>query len=195
MSSKSLFFSKKIVRMNIDTIIDQPLKEIVIFAVNTGVRIGELVNIKWSHVDFNKKTVRISQKDGFETKSKKERTIPMNRKVYELLLSKERKGEYIFCRNDWEQREEHLIARKFKEYLKSIDLGDGFSFHSLRHTFASHLVQKGVSLYKVSKLLGHANIKTTEIYAHLAPETFHDVVRLLDGKDGGESPFYGIVGE
>lgn len=121
----------------------QPLKEIVIFAVNTGVR----------------------------------------------------KGEYIFCRNDWKQREEHFIARKFKEYLKSIDLGDGFSFHSFRHTFASHLVQKGVSLYKVSKLLGHANIRTTEIYAHLTPETFHDVVRLLDGKEEGESPFYGVVGE
>jgi len=48
------------------------------------------------------------------------------------------------------------------------------------YTFASHLVQRGVSIYVVSKLLGHASPKTTEIYAHLTPENYHDAVILLD---------------
>lgn len=50
----------------------------------------------------------------------------------------------------------------------------------MRHTFASHLVQKGTSLYFVAELLGHSNIEVTKIYAHLAPETLHNVVNLLN---------------
>jgi len=67
--------------------------------------------------------------------------------------------------------------------LRSVGLGKGYSFHCLRHTFALHLVQRGVSIYVVSKLLGHASPKTTEIYAHLAPETYHDAVNLLDTEE------------
>jgi site-specific recombinase XerD len=137
------------------------------------------VNIKWTDIDLGNMTVRISQSDDFQTKSKKERTISLNEDVYDVLAVMERKGEYVFCRQDGKKRDKHFIARRFKACLKSVALGDGYSFHSLRHTFASHLVQKGVSLYIVSKLLGHADVKTTEIYAHLAPETFHDVVGLL----------------
>ena len=73
-------------------------------------------------------------------------------------------------------------------HASTAGLADYFSFHSLRHTFASHLVQKGVSLYIVSKLLGHSDVKTTEKYAHLSPETFLDVVNLLgyNGKKNEE---------
>jgi site-specific recombinase XerD len=53
------------------------------------------------------------------------------------------------------------------------------TLHTLRHTFASHLVQAGVDLYSVSKLLGHSSIKMTEIYAHLAPKTLQEVIKRL----------------
>jgi site-specific recombinase XerD len=125
-------------------------------------------------------TVRISNKDDFETKSKKERTIALNETAYNVLAGMERKDEYIFSRLDGKKRDKHFICRSFKEALRKAELGDGYSFHSLRHTFASQLVQKGISLYMVQKLLGHANIKTTEIYAYLAPEKFHGVVGVLE---------------
>ena len=55
----------------------------------------------------------------------------------------------------------------------------GLHFHSLRHTFASWLVQEGVSLYEVQRLLGHSNISVTEIYAHLQPCQLHSAVNKL----------------
>ena len=184
-TSAPRFFTETQLSLILGAIDFDPLKEIMIFAVNTGVRIGELINIKWTDVDFAGMRVRISHKEDFRTKSGRERTIPLNEAAYDVLSRLERKGEYVFCRWDGEKRDKHFISRRFKKCLRKVDLGEGFSFHSLRHTFASHLVQKGVSLYIVSKLLGHSNLKTTEIYAHLAPEKYHDVVGLLSSK--GES--------
>ncbi len=164
-----------------------PLKKIVVFAANTGVRISELINLVWSDIDFHNMTARISNKDDFETKSKRDRTIPLNETAYDVLSGLERKGDYIFSRLDGIKRDKHFICRSFKKCLRKDGLGEGYkSFHSLRHTFASQLVQKGISLYMVQKLMGHSNIKTTEIYAYLAPETFHNVVGVLQlvGKNG-----------
>ncbi|MFC1569123.1 tyrosine-type recombinase/integrase [bacterium] len=160
-----------------------PLKEIVIFAANTGVRISELINLEWTDVNFHKMTIRIANKEDFHTKSKRERNLPLNEAAYDVLSGLPRKSNYIFCRLDGKKRDKHFICRSFKATLREIGLGDGFSFHSLRHTFASQLVQKGVSLYMVQKLMGHANITTTEIYAYLAPETFHKIVGVLQLDD------------
>jgi site-specific recombinase XerD len=64
-------------------------------------------------------------------------------------------------------------------YFQKISRKAGLSgnIHTLRHTYASHLVQNGVDLYTVSKLLGHTTIKTTQIYAHLAP---HSLIAAID---------------
>jgi site-specific recombinase XerD len=97
-----------------------------------------------------------------------------------VLAGMERKDEYIFSRLDGMKRDKHYVCRSFKKALRKAGLGDGYSFHSLRHTFASQLGQKGISLYVVQKMMGHANIKTTKIYAYLVPEKFHGVVGVLE---------------
>lgn len=63
-----------------------------------------------------------------------------------------------------------------KKYVRGAKLNDRLNFHALRHTFATWLVQKGVSIYIVSKLLGHADVKTTQIYAHLQTNDLREVV-------------------
>ena len=72
------------------------------------------------------------------------------------------------------------ITKTFKKYVIKSKLNPKLKFHSLRHTFASWLVQRGVSIYEVSKLLGHSDIKVTEIYAHLKPENLRNAVELLN---------------
>jgi site-specific recombinase XerD len=62
------------------------------------------------------------------------------------------------------------VSRKFKRYVLKLGLDDKLHFHSLRHSFATWLVQDGASIYEVQKLLGHSSIKTTEIYSHLVPD-------------------------
>ena len=72
------------------------------------------------------------------------------------------------------------ITHAFKKAVVAARLEDGrIHFHSLRHTFASWLVQDGVSLYEVQKLLGHSSTRVTEVYSHLQPEMRHDTVNRI----------------
>jgi len=173
--------------------IDQAwLKEIVLFAVNTGVRIGELVNIEWSDIDFRDRIIHIRHKKDFTTKSLRERAIPMNGEVFSLLNNLERDGTYIFPNSCGKKRDQVFVSRTFKKYLRKAELDNRLTFHSLRHTFASYLVQNGVSLYIVSKLLGHADVKTTMIYSHLSPQTFHEVMNQFSTKEPAQHKMEGI---
>ena len=74
---------------------------------------------------------------------------------------------------------QQFISHKIKKIIKQAGINQQLNFHSLRHTFASWLVQAGVSIYEVSKLLGHSNIRTTEIYAHLEIGNLHEAVKKL----------------
>ncbi len=71
------------------------------------------------------------------------------------------------------------VTHKLKRYIRRLDLDDRLRFHSLRHTFASWLVQDGVSLYEVQKLLGHSSISMTQVYSHLQPEQLRDTVNKI----------------
>jgi len=173
--------------------VEAPLRQVLIFAANTGVRIGELVNIEWTDIDFERGVIRIRNKKDFTTKSKLERSIPINDKVFSLLTRLSRKDRYIFASNRGGRRCSAKLSKQFTKYLRGAGFEREFTFHSLRHTFASHLVQKGVSIYIVSKLLGHSNIKTTEIYSHLSPETFHDAVSLLGPQGKAASTQLSVV--
>ena len=168
-------------------VIDLPwLKHIVIFALNTGVRVGELVNVEWEAINLEKRTIKIRNTEDFTTKSKKERMVPINNELKELLQTFRQDDCYVFSNSVGQKWDPELVSKKFKKYIRQAGLAEQFTFHSLRHTFASHLVQRGVSLYIVSKLLGHSDLKTTEIYAHLAPETFLDVVNQLSFQENAE---------
>jgi site-specific recombinase XerD len=72
------------------------------------------------------------------------------------------------------------IQTKSREYIKLAGLNTKLNFHSLRHTFASWLVQRSVSIYEVSKLLGHSDLKVTQIYAHLKQENLENAVDTLN---------------
>lgn len=178
--SAPAFLTKEMLHQLLQNIEEDWLCQIVIFDVNTGLRIGELVNLEWDDIDIERRVICVKQKDHFTTKSKKERNVPMNQDVHMLLSNMERLSAYVFTTEAGRKRDPLFVSKKFKKYIRAVKIGEQFTFHSLRHTFASHLVQKGVSLYIVSKLLGHSSLKTTEIYAHLAPETFQSVVELLE---------------
>jgi site-specific recombinase XerD len=71
------------------------------------------------------------------------------------------------------------VEHKFKQYVRWAGLNDDLKFHSLRHTFATWVVQNGASIYEVQKLLGHSDIKTTQIYAHLMASELHSTVNRI----------------
>jgi integrase len=174
------YFSRADFQKLISTIKENWLKEVIIFAVLTGMRRGEILNLRWQDVDLRRKLITIQSNPTFKTKQGKRRVIPMSEVVYNMLNGKRvyNIAEYIFHINGTKIYDDHA-SKKLKNYVSDIGLNGKLHFHSLRHTFASWLVQDGVSLYEVQKLLGHSNISVTQVYSHLQPETLHNTVNKI----------------
>ena len=103
----------------------------------------------------------------------------MNSTVLELLECRAHSSEYVFTGKRGEKLNGNFVRAKLKAAVRDCELDPKLHFHSLRHTFASWLVQDGVSLYEVQKLLGHTDMKVTQIYSHLQPEQLHDTVNRI----------------
>lgn len=146
------------------SVCDESLKPVVIIALNTGMRLSEILYLKWQDVDFKRGIIYL-----LKTKSGDKREIPMNELVEAALKSirKHPTSEYIFYHRDGSPRK--TVRKSFTTALKKADIIN-FRFHDLRHTFASHLVMAGIDLNTVRELLGHADLTMTLRYAHLSPD-------------------------
>jgi len=138
-------------------------------------------NLKWENIDFENNLIKIFSTQGFTTKTEmSNRKIPLNKNLKEILLDwykKEfKKSEYVI--HTAEGNKDMRVYEKIKYFL--LKLGITGDLHKFRHTFASHLINSGVGLYEVSKLLGHNDIKTTMIYSHLCPNFLDNQINRLD---------------
>ena len=175
-----LFFTKDEFR-SLLTAIDQVwFREIIIFTVMTGMRRGEVANLHWSDVNLERRLVHIHSTSTFRSKWGKQRVIPLNDQVVELLKTKrpEDPNGFVFTFRG-EKVKEGYLSQRFKDYVRLAPITKRLHFHSLRHTYATWLVQDSVSIYEVQKLLGHSSIETTQIYSHLQSEQLHATVNRL----------------
>lgn len=174
------FFTKVEFQKLNSVISERWLGDVVRFAVLTGMRRGEIVNLRWSDVDLGQRVAHIQSNPTFKTKAGKRRTVPLSEAVYEMLMLRANvsPSEYVFTLND-RPLLANWITHKLKQYVRRLGLNDNLNFHSLRHTFATWLVQEGVSIYEVQKLLGHSNISVTQVYSHLAASELHGAVNKI----------------
>lgn len=150
------------------------LLPMVILALNTGMRKGEITQLDWKDINLAKKllTVRASY-----AKSGEVRHLPLNSEALALLKAYGRqhgKEGRLF--------EVTSVATSWASLLAAADISN-FRFHDLRHTFASNLVMAGVDLNTVRELMGHSDVKMTLRYAHLAPEHKASAVETLVRKE------------
>jgi len=163
------------------------LKSFYTIAFNTGMRAGELCNLSWNVIDLSQRIITVKNTNTFSTKSGKERIIPINDKVYRELLKRKPKvininsenNDFVFYRIAGVKLLVDFVSKKFKKACRAAKLSEDMHEHSLRHGFASQLVQKGVSLYVVKEILGHSDLKTTQIYSHLQKEDLQNAVNLI----------------
>jgi integrase len=154
------------------------------FLVDTGLRVGEALDLVWSQDHGNYIEVvgaADRRQDTKGSKSGRTRRVPLTpraRAVLTDLRQTEAKGPF----REMSYRSFEHYYRKVLQHLK-IDQ-DGVSIHTLRHTAASRLVMKGVDLNRVRVFLGHSNVKTTMIYAHLAPDSLDPLADVLGSYSG-----------
>jgi integrase len=152
------------------------LTPIVLTALNTGMRRGELLKLKWANVDFVKRILTVI---GKTAKGMKTRHIPLNDEAYEVLTTwRKQNPENILVFPGRNGEVMGHIKTSWGKVMKDAKVKD-FHFHDCRHDFASKLVMAGEDLNTVRELLGHSDIKMTLRYAHLAPSKLTAAVAKL----------------
>jgi integrase len=174
-----VFINKKELNMIVKQERDPTLAMIYKFAYYTGMRQGEVINLEWNDIDLKRKVIKVRSKQDFKTKSKREREIPIAKPVKKILNLFNGRTGYVFNKNG-DRYSGSFLAHRFKKVVRALGMNDDIHFHSLRHSFASNLVQKGVSINIVKELLGHSNISVTMRYAHLDSSSLVSAVKLLD---------------
>lgn len=170
-----------------DQIENKIIREIVIVAFYTGMRLSEIINLTWRNVNMTTRIITVGD-ENFATKSRNQRYVPICAEVYEIFSRKigMKKGvfklteDYVFCKRDGEIFCSDYVSKSFKKACKLAGIDKSIHFHSLRHSFASNLAQKGISLYIIKELLGHSSISTTEIYSHLNMDSLKDAIKTFD---------------
>lgn len=169
------------VRKLLESAKDTSLYPMIATAIYTGMRLGELLRLDWKDMDFSRGQIMVENKAGNPTKSKKFRIIPLSPVLKKILFQPtpmhEGQQKEGICFRDMRSKSHHF-PKPFYEILERANLKD-VGWHTLRHTFASHLVMQGVDLVTIKDLLGHSSIQTTMIYSHLTSEHTMQAIQKL----------------
>lgn len=163
----------KLLDIELKTVFDYRNKAMLELMYGTGLRVSELVNLTVNDLDFNNCLIRVMGKGS------KEREIPLGEySIYYLGLYlekresmlKNRSCDKLFLNNHGLGMTRQGFFKNLKELLRSKGLNEDVSPHTLRHSFATHLLNRGADLRSIQEMLGHSDISTTKIYTHVSDE-------------------------
>ena len=171
---------------------DEWLKEIIVVAIGTGLRRGELLNLRWADVDLEGGRLFVRHRDDFKAKNGHERAVPLVGDAHDVLQAMfERRepipGERVFIDARGQSPRPDRVSKRFKFYVRKAKLPERESlhFHSLRHTTASWLTMKNVPKKVVAEVLGHTTTRMADVYSHLAPgATEQAMEKTFSGEEG-----------
>ncbi len=164
---------ENLLNIPLESVFDYRNKAMLELLYGTGLRISELIQLKVFDLDFTACLIHIMGK------GKKERIVPLGEySLYYLKLYMERRGEllkgksseYLFLNRSGEKITRQGFFKILKKLLKEKGLNPEVSPHTLRHSFATHLLSRGADLRSIQELLGHSDIVTTKIYTHISDE-------------------------
>lgn len=186
------------------------LEPIILLALGSGLREGEILGLKWTDLNFNEKTITVERTlrlnkhitsnteyyYKLETQTPKSnasiRTVSLPTSIVDIMKNHKKKqddlmkkglendGGFIFVTGTGNPLYARNLLRAYKRFLKKCGLKER-TFHTLRHTYATKLFEKNVSLKVVQTLLGHSNVSiTANIYTHVMPNKLHEAVSVID---------------
>lgn len=179
-------------KMQIDQLLiaahGEEIEYLLIVAVNTGMRLGEVLGLCWDRVNLNDgylEVTRTMTRHGLSesTKTSSKRTIylnPLLQELFKKMRLEQRDPRYVFVQRNGRQFDiNHMVQREFKDVLEKANLPSSVRFHDLRHTYASQFVMAGGKLEVLQKILGHKTLEMTQRYAHLAKEVLRDASNVV----------------
>ncbi len=169
-------------------------RPLLVCALSTGMRRGELLTLRWREVDLEAGTVAVAAE---EAKNHRRRTIPMTPTLQAELAKlavarparQRRPGHFVVARPDGRPLSAFMVASRLRAAVKACkeipaEKKPKVTMHTLRHTAASLMVAGGRTIFDVANILGHQDVKTSQRYAHFAPEagraTIETLGRMLD---------------
>ena len=154
-------------------------RDLLIVFLNTGMRLGELLNLTWDDIDWDQELIKIQEKPGWTPKTY-ERNIPINKTVKDVLMRlKTGLRGYVFTYKD-RKIEDTKPRKNLITLAKKVGLPHITRVHNFRHTFCSNLLMKGVDIPTVQALLGHRSWSTTMIYSHRTSCHTRKAIKILD---------------
>ena len=148
---------------------------LVLMAITTGARRGELLNLRWSNIDFKKQVAYVQN-----TKNGEAKVLPLTTDVInELQVFNQNDSSLIFASKITPSKP-YVFYKTWKRAVEEAELID-FRFHDLRHTTASYLAQSGATLLEIADVLGHKQIEVTKRYAHLCIEHKSSLINRVMG--------------
>ena len=161
----------KLLNMRLTKPVDYRNKAMLELIYATGARISEITNLELNQIDYDECVIRVTGK------GKKDRIIPFGDtasktlkeyiEVYRVFLIKNDTCNYVFINKNGSKISRQMIFKILKSLAKKAGIKKEISPHTLRHSFATNLLNNGADLRVIQELLGHENLETTEIYSHL----------------------------
>ena len=169
--------------------VDGAWRTFVLLALRTGLRVGELLALRWEDVDLKAARifVRRTRWNGQEHSPKggRGRRVDLSDQAVAALRAHQHlRGAYVFCQPDGKPLSHSMVKDVVPNACRRAGLAKRVTMHGLRHSFASHLAMRGVPLPAIRDLLGHADLSMVTRYAHLAPSVTREAVRMLDTASG-----------
>ena len=195
------YFTEEMLEKVLPYIQNENIKDAIITTFYTGLRRGEVVQIRWKDINLQKDLITIGS-DSFQTKTRKQRVVPMHPKVKEILLRNVKsqmskvkrndangceinlvqlpdKNRYVFCKSNGYCFTADYLSKQFKKACRKAGIDEAIHFHSIRHGSITGMILKGANVPTVQRIAGHAKIETTMAYTHIGLDDMREAVGLL----------------
>ena len=176
LAKKSLKLPVVLSKEEVQRLLDAPNnikhRNVLMFLYYAGLRLNELIDIRWEDVDADRSLIHIK-----EGKGEKDRVVFLHEKL-KVLINGNKNG-LIFQSDRGKEYNKRTIQQIVKNASKKAGIKKKISPHSLRHSFATHLLEGGADIRYIQKLLGHKNLQTTQVYTHVANKDIKNLANLF----------------